>query len=225
VRIGLTRYGLREVWISTVLAAAVGALLGWLCWPLVAVPGGIWLWVLWFFRDPRREVPREQGVLLAPADGKVTDITPIGSDSELGTEGVRIGIFMSVFDAHVNRSPAAVTVQEVVHRSGKFLDARDPRAAERNESTTIRLAYRDGRRDVPLVVRQVAGLVARRIVTDLSPGQVLAAGERFGMIKFGSRVELMIPREVVGDIRVDPGRRVRAGLSVLVEVRESGDDA
>jgi phosphatidylserine decarboxylase len=225
VRIGLTSYGLREVLISTVLAAAVGALLTWLFWPLVVLPVAVWLWVLWFFRDPRRQVPPGDGLLLSPADGKVTDITPVGPDCELGVEGVRIGIFMSVFNAHVNRSPAEATVQEITHHDGSFFDARDPRAAERNESATIRLGYRHGERDYPLVVRQIAGLVARRIVTDLAPGRALRAGERIGMIKFGSRVELMVPWELIGDVRVNLGDRVRAGLSVLVEVRQGGDDA
>jgi len=224
VRIGLTRYGLREVLISTVLAAAGGVLLTWLFWPLVVLPAAIWLWVLWFFRDPRRHVPLGDGLLLSPADGRVTDITPIGPDSELGVEGVRIGIFMSLFDAHVNCSPAEATVEGLTHRDGTFFDARDPRAAERNESATIRLAYRYGERDVPLVVRQIAGLVARRIVTDLAPGRALRAGERIGMVKFGSRVELMVPRELIGDVRVDLGDRVRGGLSVLVKVRRGGDD-
>ncbi len=202
----------------------MGVLLTWLFWPLVVLPVAVWLWVLWFFRDPRRQVPLGENLLLSPADGKVTDITPIGPDSELGAEGVRIGIFMSVFNVHVNRSPAEAMVEGTRHRNATFLDARDPRAAERNESATIRLVYRRGERDYPLVVRQIAGLVARRIVTDLAPGQALRAGERIGMIKFGSRVEVMVPRELIGDIRVDLGDRVRAGLSVLVEVRRGEDD-
>ena len=106
---------------------------------------------------------------------------------------MKIGVFMSVFDVHVNRSPAAARVESVTYRPGGFLDARDPAAGERNESATIRLVCRRGRESHPVVVRQVAGLIARRIVTDVKIGQDLAAGQRIGMIKFGSRVELIAP--------------------------------
>jgi phosphatidylserine decarboxylase len=197
--------------------------LGWLFVPAVVLPLAAWFWVMWFFRDPVRAVPSEPGVLLSPADGQVRDITPVGADSELGRGGVKIGIFMSVFDVHVNRSPAEARVESVVYRPGVFLDARDPAASERNESATLRLMCRQGQASYPVVVRQVAGVIARRIVTDVAIGQELAAGQRIGMIKFGSRVELIVPSELAGEIRVVRGQKVRAGETVLVATGRTND--
>jgi len=221
----LTRYGLRELLLATAGCGLAGALAVWLCWPVAIVPAAVWLWVLWFFRDPPRRSPAQTGVFLAPADGRVTDITPIGADSELGRDGVNIGVFMSIFDVHVNRSPAAGVVEKIDHRRGAFLDVRDPLAWQRNESATIRMACSRGGRAYPVVVRQVAGLIARRIVTDLTVGQELLAGGRIGMIKFGSRLELMVPAELIGRVRVRVGQSVRAGLTVMVAQPGEADNA
>ncbi|MCY2928396.1 MAG: phosphatidylserine decarboxylase, partial [Planctomycetota bacterium] len=136
--------------------------------------------------------------------------------SELGQDGVKIGVFMNVFSVHVNRSPFAGRVEEVTHRKGAFLDARDPTATERNESATVKMTCALGGREFPLVVRQIAGLIARRIVTDLRPGDVLERGQRIGMIKFGSRMELFVPREIAAQVPVTIGQKVYAGLTVLV---------
>ncbi len=212
----LTRYGLRELLLATAGCGLAIALAAWICWPVVVLPLAVWAWVLWFFRDPARKAPDQTGVFLAPADGVVTDITPIGADSELGQDGVNIGVFMSVFDVHVNRSPAEGVVERIDHRAGAFQDVRDPRAWQRNESATIRLACSLDGRAYPVVVRQIAGLIARRIVTDLAVGQELRAGARIGMIKFGSRVELMVPTELAGRVCVRVGQKVRAGLTVMV---------
>jgi len=185
----------------------------------MALPIALWLEVLWFFRDPDRIAPKGDGLLISPADGHVADITNVGADSPLGCDGVKIGIFMNVFDVHVNRSPAAARVVGCEHLAGAFLDARDPAAAARNESATIHLACAGGADDqaeYPLVVRQIAGLIARRIVTDVTEGRRLSRGERIGMIKFGSRVELFAPRERVGRVAVEVGQRVLAGATVLV---------
>jgi len=230
---GLTAYGRRELVISTaifalaclglgVLAARVHA--AWLA-GLVA-PAVVYGWVLWFFRDPERTVPPggEEG-FVSPADGTVSDITPIGPDSALGCEGTKIGIFMSIFSVHVNRSPCDARVESIHHQKGAFLDARNPLAAERNEAATIHLLVRRGPREYPVVVRQVAGLVARRILTDLKPGQDLTAGQRIGMIKFGSRLELLLPRELAGAIAVRLGQHVQAGRSLLVGAPPPETDA
>jgi len=230
--IGLTRYGRRELITCTAMAAVACALLillamsiNWMFSLLCVLPVVFWLWVLWFFRDPDRPTPQGDGLFISPADGNVADITPVGPDSVLGCEGVKIGIFMNVFSVHVNRSPAAARVERTVHQDGVFLDARDPHASERNESATIYLTHtRDGQ-DYPLVVRQIAGLVARRIITDVDAGRELAAGERFGMIKFGSRLELFLPSALAGRICVELGQKAHAGLTVLASVhRETVDD-
>jgi len=226
--IRLTQYGCREVWACTVLAAAAMAVIGlavaWVGWwlgPLWLLPAAFWAWVLWFFRDPERVAPAGEHLLISPADGHVADITPVGPDSDLGREGVKIGVFMNVFSVHVNRSPAAGRVEEVRHRKGAFLDARDPTAGERNESATVKMTCRLGGKEFGIVFRQIAGLIARRIVTDLKAGDVLERGQRFGMVKFGSRMELIVPRELVAEVPVKIGQKVRAGLTVLV--RAVGD--
>lgn len=228
---GLTRYGRREIVVGTAATAAVCALIGALAWatsPWVAlaavVPAAVYAWLLAFFRDPERDVPPGEWLLVSPADGRVADITPVGADSPLGRAGVKVGVFMNIFNVHVNRCPASGRVVRIEHVPGAFLDVRDPLAFERNESTTVTLAHERGGREHPVVFRQVAGLVARRIVTDLAEGRQVRRGERMGMIKFGSRLELLVPDELVGEVRVSVGDRVRAGQSVLVAApQESGD--
>jgi phosphatidylserine decarboxylase len=217
--IPLTRYGAREMLVATAVCGVL-AVAGWLTFaPAAAAPIAAWLYVLAFFRDPPRR-PEAADALLSPADGRVCDITPVGPGEPLEADGVRIGIFMSVFDVHVNRSPAAVTVEGVTHRDGGFLDARNPEAADRNESATVLLSFEHGGRVHRLVVRQVAGLIARRIVTDVRPGERLEAGQRFGMIKFGSRVELWVPDELIGELAVEVGQRVAAGRTALVRLAQ-----
>ncbi len=227
----ITQYGIREIRIATVLAWSLCALLvlaalgltPWL-WPLADLPLLVWLLVVWFFRDPDRTVPDGEGLFVSPADGRVADVTSIGADSELGCDGVRIGIFMSIFDVHVNRTPCDGQIQDVLHRPGQFLDARNPAAREKNESATIRLIHTHNRQEYPVVVRQIAGLIARRIVTSLEIGQTVTRGGRFGMIKFGSRLELLIPRELLGEVCVKVGQHVKGGQTVLAVAKEEQTD-
>lgn len=221
--ITLTKYGRRE-WLGGIMildlpitaCVVLGVLVNpwWLAGlgPLLAVLG----WLLWFFRDPQRTPPEGEHLLVSPADGVVSDITPVGPDSELGRRGVRIGIFMNVFNVHVNRSPCEGVVESVTHHDGAFLDVRRPDAWERNEAATIAMQFR-GRR---VLVRQIAGLIARRIVTDLAPGQTLARGQRIGMIKFGSRLELWLPDELRPQVCVQVGQKAQAGTTVLAAVRK-----
>jgi len=221
----LTKYGLREITLATAcsLAVCVGICLAspWLQWwaiaaalaPIVAV----YLWVLWFFRDPDRIAPQADGLFVAPADGRIADITNIGPESELKCSGVRIGIFMNIFNVHLSRSPANGAVESIEHRPGAFLDVRDPHASERNESTTVRLKYEHAGREYPIVFRQIAGLIARRIVTDLNEGQSVNRGQRIGMIKFGSRLELLVPDELVSKVCIEVGQVARGGQTVLIE--------
>ncbi len=215
----LARYGLREVaWIT--FAAAVLALLAatwW--WPGLIPVGAVWLGLLLFFRDPPREIPRDDRAWLAPADGTVTEITPIEQDERLGGPAVRLGIFLSIFDVHVNRSPCAGVVRSVEYRRGDFHDARSPLASGQNESNTLVL---DAGADLgPVVVKQIAGRIARRIVCAATVGDRLAAGQRFGMIKFGSRTELVLARPAELEICVRIGDAVKAGVTILARRRGS----
>jgi phosphatidylserine decarboxylase len=219
--IRLAKEGLRELAISTVVLVGTAAVVVWLCraawygWAIASVPTIVWLWVLWFFRDPDRVTPPEPGLFVSSADGVVSDITPVGAESDLGCPGVRIGVFMSLFNVHVNRAACDGRVVVVRHDPGEFLDVRFPTAWDINESVTIRLDYDAGGVTVPVVIRQVAGLVARRIVCHARPGDSLVRGRRFGMIKFGSRLELHLPDRLGAQIRVSIGQKVQAGVTVL----------
>lgn len=209
--------------------AALAAAAAWLhagLWALAILPAAIWLWVIWFFRDPQRDTPAEAGLMVSPADGRVADITPLGAENPLGEPAVRVGVFMSLFNVHVNRSPLAGEVLSVEHRRGEYLDARDPSAAERNESTTIVVRAQAGpAAGQKVVVRQIAGLVARRIVTDIQPGQAIERGQRIGMIKFGSRLELIVPADWQDCIAVRCGEVVAAGRTVLLRLESEDDDS
>jgi len=220
VSIQLARDGRREVIGATILLASTAAIALWLCrpafgWPIAALLLTVWAWVLWFFRDPDRVIPRAEGLFVSPADGVVSDITPVGPDSELGCEGLRIGVFMNVFDVHVNRSPCDGVVTELTYNRGKYLDARSPDAWRLNESLLISMNYQAFGRTFGIQVRQVAGLVARRIICHVSQGDRLGRGQRFGMIKFGSRLELLLPAALGAECRVRVGQKVRGGSTVL----------
>ena len=151
----------------------------------------------------------------------MTEVTRLDHDDRLGGPGLRVGIFLSIFDVHINRSPCAGTVRSVVYRKGRFLDARDPRSGPDNEANTLIIDPQPPLRG-PIVVRQVAGLIARRIICHAAEGTKLAAGERFGLIKFGSRTELIVPDDGTVRAVVESGAKVRAGITVLVRQSPPG---
>ena len=211
----LAKEGIREMLIATaVLAAAAWALS--LLHPAATLPVLIvWGWIISFFRDPQRKGVLTEGEMCSPADGRVTEVTRLEHQEAIGGPAVRIGVFLSIFDVHINRAPCAGTVREVFHRPGRFLDARHRDSGPLNESNTL-VIDADAPLAGPVVVRQVAGVLARRIVCHAGAGSVLARGQRFGMIKFGSRTELIAPDAVGTDITVEVGDKVKAGLTVLV---------
>lgn len=213
MRIPLTRYGLREIVLGSLLCLATGVVCAWVLWPLALVPAGAWVFLLSFFRDPERPCRAGPGELLSPADGTVADIKEVDAPVFLEGRALRIGVFMSVFSCHVNRAPAGGTVKMVQHFPGKFFDARDERSMTENEHNFVGLRMPDGRK---VLVNQIAGLVARRIVCAASPGDALAQGERFGMIKFGSRLELFVPLSDGPEARAEVGEKVKAGRDVLM---------
>jgi phosphatidylserine decarboxylase len=171
------------------------------------------VWLLVFFRDPARTGPRGEQFVIAPADGKVVDVAVVDEPMYLTAKATRISIFMNVFDVHVNRYPAAGVVELVRYHRGKFLHAASDKASLDNEQASVGL--RSGRG--PLLVRQIAGLIARRIVTDGKPGECVRQGERLGMIRFGSRVDVFLPVTAGAAVRVTVGERVRAGATLLAE--------
>jgi len=194
--------------------ALVAALTGiaWLFWPLMILT----LWSIYFFRDPPRGVPQDDGVLIAPADGLVQMVVEAVPPAELGLGDkplVRVSIFLSVFDVHINRSPCAGTVEVMAYRPGKFLNAAADKASDENERMAIALRRGDGRL---IGCVQIAGWVARRIVCRVKAGQTIAAGERFGHIRFGSRTDLYLPQGA--RLLVAAGQRMIGGETVMAEL-------
>lgn len=211
----LARDGLREMAaISVLLGGATVAAAIWF-WPAAIGTALLWLAGLAFFRVPNRTVPSGPGLLVAPADGRVTDVTRLEHDDGIGGPAQRIGIFLSVLDVHVNRSPCDGRVRELAYRRGEFLDARHGQSGERNEANTLVI---DPERPLPgpIVVRQIAGRIARRIVCRLTSGQTLRRGELFGLIKFGSRTELIVPADCGYEAAVRVGEHVAGGATVLI---------
>ena len=183
-------------------------------WPAAIPFVVVWLWVLSFFRDPKRQRDYEDGDLCAPADGSVTEITELEGYEPIGGPAVRVGIFLSLFDVHINRAPCTGVVRSLSYKAGEFLDARHKDSGRRNESNTL-VIEPEAPMPGPVVVRQVAGLLARRIICHARTDQRLPIGARFGLIKFGSRTELIIPRLRETEIMVKVGDKVRAGLTVV----------
>jgi len=185
-------------------------LIAWLAaWPYAVPVLLLGAFFLWFFRDPERQVPQAPSGLVpvvSPGDGKVTDVSVVAAN---GIARNRISIFLSVFDVHVNRSPIAGVIREVRYQRGKFLNAMGAQSAEENEQNIVTVEG-DGR---VVIFKQIAGLIARRIVFNFREGDKVACGERVGLIKFGSRVDVLFDRDA--EIQVKVGDRVKGGATIL----------
>lgn len=192
--------------------AAAGVLIGVFTgkWAWSVLPFAAAAFFLWFFRDPERAVPDDDGLVVSPADGKLTEVVRV---HRVDGDYIRLSIFMSVFDVHVNRSPIAGAVGEIRYRKGEYLNALNPESAVRNEQNTVTVHGEE----FDITFRQIAGLLARRIVFRPRVGDFVERGERVGMIKFGSRVDVLLPAHAI--VRVAAGQRVRGGSSILAEVR------
>ncbi len=231
MRIPLTKYGLPQV---AVIPAALAAAM--IVYWLVARYGFaqsegrfltcVWLpeiilfivlvWVLSFFRDPERQIPNDPTALLSPADGTITDIETVENDPAFEHKAMRIGIFLSIFNVHINRAPCAVRVGKITYRPGQFKNAMSPHSGRINESNDVRMTRLKEPKD-ELMIRQISGALARRIVCTAKTGDELAAGQRFGMLKFGSRMELYVPMRDNAKCQVHIGDKVKAGLTILVK--------
>jgi phosphatidylserine decarboxylase len=199
--------------------ALVSLILFWVWTPLGWIGTVLTIWCTLFFRDPPRVTPVRDGLVVAPADGRISQITTAAPPYELGlgsTPLPRISIFMSVFDCHINRSPVAGTVEKIVYQPGKFFNADLDKASLDNERNSLVIAAAGAR----VAVVQIAGLVARRIVCFVREGQPVGAGERFGMIRFGSRLDVYLPDGVAPLVAI--GQTAIAGETVLADLR-SGD--
>jgi len=186
---------------------AVALLIGWLGSVALALPAFLLAaFFLWFFRDPERTIPGEPGAIVSPADGKVTDISPVMVN---GARGTRISIFLNVFNVHVNRSPIAGVIRDVAYRKGQYLNAMNPASAERNEQNAVTVEG-DGQ---SVQFKQIAGLLARRIVFNKKIGDRVERGERVGLIKFGSRVDVVV--DAASSLQIKLGDHVKGGSSIL----------
>jgi phosphatidylserine decarboxylase len=233
MRIPLTKYGLPQVAVIPAVLAAVMA--GhWLIarygftqnkglflidlWLPEIILFIVLVWVLSFFRDPQRRIPDNPKALLSPADGTVTDIEIVENDPAFEGRAMRIGIFLSIFNVHINRAPCAVKIGAITYKSGQFKNAISPHSGRVNESNAVRMKRMDEPKD-ELMVRQISGAIARRIVCAAKTGDALAAGQRFGMLKFGSRTELYVPARDDVLCKVKIGDKVKAGLTTLVKYK------
>jgi len=213
MRLPFAEYGSRELSFFGMIFF-VFIILSLLFYPLVSIPLVICLFfILYFFRDPNRNPPEGEDKLLSPADGRIVSISHVHEDNYLKCRAVKIAIFMSLFSVHVNRISYSGKVEFIKHVPGKFLDARTPDSSEKNEHNLMGILAKDGK--TKIMIKQVAGKVARRIVCDCSIGQIVERGQRFGMIKFGSRLEVYIPEEADFEIAVKEEEMVSAGTTVL----------
>ncbi len=225
----LTKHGLREWLGGAVIALLLSLAWSWLAISVSPAAGGVLLgltWLLWlavaaFFRVPHRTIIADPAALVSPADGVVRDIETVedhGIELFAGQKLMRIGIFLSVLDVHVNRAPCDVEVKYRKYIKGRFLDARDKRCAKENESLVIAGTGSAAGRCFPVAVRQVSGAIARRIVCVPQPGDTLKKGAIYGMIKFGSRTELYFPCESGITVCVQIGDKVRSGSTLMGRV-------
>lgn len=204
----------RDGYLYAVPLIVAAVLLGWLTRPPWAIiPCLLALFFLWFFRDPERTIPHEAGAVVSPGDGKVTDVSTVTVGNEKQT---RVSIFLSVFDVHVNRSPITGIIRDVRYQRGLFLSAMNKASAEQNEQNIVTVEG-DGHR---VIFKQIAGLLARRIVFYPQAGDRLERGQRVGLIKFGSRVDVVLDGSARVNVKV--GDRVKGGASVLAYLQPQG---
>lgn len=203
----------REGWPFIAVAWVITLAAAFLWWPAAIVLGIVAVWVVAFFRDPIRPGPRGERYVLAAAEGHVVHVTELEEPMYVKERAVRISIFLSVFDVHVNRHPVEGTVELVHYNKGKFLHAASEKASLDNEQSSIGIRGPRG----PVLVRQIAGLIARRIVTDSRSGDRVRQGDRLGLIRFGSRTDVFLPLSARPVVKVKPGDRVRVAGTVLAE--------
>jgi len=203
----------REGWPFIAAAWIITGIVAWFWWPLAVLLAIVSVWVVAFFRDPIRPGPRGERYVVAAAEGHVVHVIETEEPMYVKERAVRISIFLSVFDVHVNRYPVDGAVELVHYNKGKFLHAGSEKASLDNEQASIGIRGPRGR----VLVRQIAGLIARRIVTDSKPGDRSTQGGRLGLIRFGSRTDVFLPLSARPLVKVKPGDRVRVGATVLAE--------
>ncbi len=224
-RLPFARWGLAELIVFTVVCLVLSSVLGWAVWLglpgwLVAVLGVIiflfWLEIVWFFRNPARSIPNDPQVVVSPADGTIVELAEVEAEGFPNQKAFRIGIFLSVFNVHINRSPISGIVKQLRFYPGRFLNALKTVSARVNEQLWIDLEQ--DRTGLPMRVTQISGALAHRIVCELKQGQHIEKGHAFGMIKLGSRTELYLPAEARFEVAVKLGQKVKGGQTVLLRL-------
>ncbi len=227
MKIPLTKLGLPQVAIYPgllTLALIAAPLIGRTCmpaWGLIVIEiliTMVLLWALSFFRDPPRDCPQDKSLLLSPADGKVTDTDILADHPDFDGQVLRIGIFLSIFNVHINRMPCEAKVENTLYKPGAFKNALNPESSQVNESNAVFFTRTQSPKS-RLMVRQISGAIARHIVCPVQAGQSFAQGEKFGMIKFGSRTELFVPVQDDLKCSVKKGDIVKAGLTVVARYK------
>ena len=221
MKIPLTTYGTPQVVLFPLIAAFL-MVFAWFIvpwgWALISVEAALLVilgWVLAFFRDPERQILCDDFTLVSPADGVVSDVGVVEDERFAGGKAFRVGIFLNVFNVHINRMPCGVRVEGVEYKEGAFKNALDPVSAQVNESNSVFMVRLDEPAD-KVIVRQISGAIARRIVCVANAGDEFSAGDRFGMIKFGSRTELYVTGREELRCLVQVGDKVKAGLTKVL---------
>ena len=224
MKIPLTKYGLPQVVVIPAIIVAMmivcpfASFKGWIITVIEMIFTTLLVWTFSFFRDPKRISPQDKNLLLAPADGTISDIE-IVENEYVGQRCLRIGIFLSIFNVHINRAPCDVQIEKISYKKGKYKNAMNPDSARVNESNDLWLTRTSHPAD-KLIVRQISGAIARRIVCKADVGDSISSGEKFGMIKFGSRTELYLPCDENRICLVKIGDKVKAGLTPLVRYQD-----
>ncbi|MFO0815424.1 MAG: phosphatidylserine decarboxylase [Gemmatales bacterium] len=225
-RLPFASWGLAELVTFSLISLVIGMITGWLAW--LSVPPWIiwlvgianllfWLEIIWFFRNPTRVIPDDAQVMVSPADGTIVELAEVNAEGFPNGRAFRVGIFLSVFNVHINRTPCACRITRLRYYPGKMLNAMKAISARVNEQMWIDMEHQLN--GMPMRVTQISGALARRIVCELKPGQTLAAGEAFGMIKLGSRTELYLPSDTAFDLKVKVGDTVQGGSTVLLRLK------
>ncbi len=218
-------WGLAEVVVFTLACMLASTIVGylawwgappWLVWLLSVIVFLFWLEILWFFRNPHRTIPNDPNAVLCPADGQIVELAEVDAEGFPGGRAFRVGIFLNVFNVHINRAPLAARVTKLRFYPGKFLNAMKTISARVNEQLWIDLEHIPT--GMPIRVTQISGALAHRIVCELKPGQELKAGDTFGMIKLGSRTELYLPSDTKFTLKVKVGDKVVGGTTVLMQL-------
>jgi phosphatidylserine decarboxylase len=214
--VSFAREGLLFIVIAALIAAGTFALAlnrrSWPLWLAAIVLVVVAIWVAYFFRDPERTGERGENLVIAPADGRVVQIVPVNETTFVKDKAIQVSIFMNVFNVHVNRYPVSGVVRYVHYNPGRFLNAATEKASLENEQSSVGIESGSNR----ILVRQIAGLIARRIVTYSAEGQHVTQGDRMGIIRFGSRVDVFLP--ATAHVRVRVGEATYAGVSVIGEL-------